>query len=310
MVPTVVDLRLLNGLAARQHGVLSRAQAREIGITRSQIAQRLRTGDWRVVCSGVYVMAASPATWEQRLTAAILSHPGGLVAGRSAAVLHSFEGVRKSRPEILMPFPGNARSPIARVIRSRHFDVISTTRARGFVCTTVAETILTMSLRENYRTIERCLDDQLASGALTASDFAPIFERLENARQRGLPMLRSLVRERSDNAYQPPTTELERLLYRLLERPALPRSTRQVPMNYPQVAATVDAYIPNWRMIVEGDGRRWHTRQADFERDRLRDNAAAAAGMVVIRFTYRMLKDHPEQCLQTLLAAGRWRQSA
>jgi len=81
-------------------------------------------------------------------------------------------------------------------------------------------------------------------------------------------------------------------------------------MSYSQVEPTVDSYIPDWRMIVEADGRRWHTRKADFERDRLRDNAAAAAGMVVIRFTYQMLKNHPEQCLQTLLDAGRWRRSA
>jgi very-short-patch-repair endonuclease len=180
----------------------------------------------------------------------------------------------------------------------------------GYLCTTVAETILTLSMRETPGTIERCLDNELARGLLAASDFAPIFERLANARQRGLPLLRALVRERSDDAYQPPTTELERLLYRLLDEPVLPESTRQMPMDYPQVAATVDAYILDWRMIVEGDGRRWHTRKADFERDRLRDNAAAAAGMVVIRFSYPMLKDHPDRCLQTLLEAGRWRQSA
>jgi very-short-patch-repair endonuclease len=100
------------------------------------------------------------------------------------------------------------------------------------------------------------------------------------------------------------------MLYRFLDDPVLPQSTRQLPMKYPQVAATVDSYIPVWRLIVEGDGRRWHTRKADFERDRRRDNAAAAAGLVVIRFSYQMLKYHRDQCLQTLLEAGRWRQSA
>jgi very-short-patch-repair endonuclease len=147
-------------------------------------------------------------------------------------------------------------------------------------------------------------------GKLAVSDFAPVFERLANARQRGLTMLRSLVQERSDDAYQPPTTELERLLYRLLAEQALPQSTRQLPMDYPQTSATVDSYIPEWRMIVEGDGRRWHTRKADFERDRVRDNAAAAAGLAVIRFSYQMLKHDRGQCLQTLFDAGRWRQSA
>jgi very-short-patch-repair endonuclease len=304
------EVRGLIQMAARQHGVVSRTQAMEAGATRSQIVHRLQTGEWRALCSGVYVMAAAPATWEQRLTAAVLSHPGCIVGGRSAAVLLGFDSFKKSRPEILMPFPGNARSPLARVIRSRHFEAISTTATKGFVCTTVAETILTLSLRETLGTIERCLDFELARGKVAVSDFSPIFERLANARQRGLPMLRSLVRERADDAYQPPTTELERMLYRFLDEPILPQSIRQLPMNYPQVAATVDSYIPDWRLIVEGDGRRWHTRKADFERDRRRDNAAAAAGLVVIRFTYQMLKYQRDLCLQTLLEAGKWRPSA
>jgi len=121
LVSTVANLRSLNGVAARQHGVVSREQAMEIGITRSQIAHRLQMGEWYVICSGVYAIASSPSTWEQRLTAAALSHPGSIVAGRSAAVLLGFDGFSKSRPEILMPFPGNARSPIARVIRSSIF---------------------------------------------------------------------------------------------------------------------------------------------------------------------------------------------
>jgi very-short-patch-repair endonuclease len=60
-------------------------------------------------------------------------------------------------------------------------------------------------------------------------------------------------------------------------------------------------------MIVEADGRRWHTRQADFERDRRRDNAALALGLVVVRFTYKMLVTEPDYCLRILLDAGRKR---
>ncbi len=103
---------------------------------------------------------------------------------------------------------------------------------------------------------------------------------------------------------------MEKLLYQLLIRPELPPHDRQLPIAYERLDATVDAYIAEWSIIVEADGRRWHTRVADFERDRARDNAAAAAGLVVVRFTYRMLKDNPKQCLETLVNAGRWRRPA
>jgi very-short-patch-repair endonuclease len=268
------------------------------------------SGDWLIITRGIYLLSGAPRTWEQRLQAAILDHPGSLAAGRSAGSLHGFEGFRQSRPEILVPFEGNARSSLARVIRSRHFDVVEAEEVRGYPTTSVAETILTLSLREHPPTIERIIDNQLARGKVTIPDFHPIIDRLQFARQPGLGALRRIVAARADDAYQPPTTELEHLLYRVLDRPEVPGYTRQLPIAYPQMDATVDAYIGVWRMITEADGRRWHTRKADFERDRERDNAAAAAGIVVVRFTYKMLRYKPEECLKTLLQAGQWRQPA
>jgi very-short-patch-repair endonuclease len=267
----------------------------------------LERGVWIRLDAHVFAARSAPATWERQISAAYASRPRVLVAGRSAGALHGFPGFRKGRPEILVPFSGNARSPLAHVIRSRHFDRIETVEIDGFVTTSVAETVLTLSLRESWATIERVVDDQLASRRLSVSDFHPILERLEKARQRGLPMLRRIVGDRQEEAYQPPTSELERLLYRMLASNELPRFDRQVPFRHATVDAVVDAYVPSWKVIVEGDGRRWHTRKDDFERDRRRDNAAAAAGLLVVRFTYRMLKDDPDGCRQTLIDAGRWR---
>ena len=297
-------------LAAKQHGVISRTQAIDCGLTIHQIRGRLESGEWWGLDANVFALRSSAPTWERKMHAAIVSRPIALAAGRSAGYLHDFPGFRLGRPEILVPFEGNARSPLARVVRSRHFDRIAAAEAKGFPCTSIAETVLTLSLRENAQTIERVVDDRIAAGVLRIPDFDPILERLLSARQPGLPMLRRIVAERDSEAYQPPNTELERLLYQLLDRPELPEYVRQLPISFPTRTATVDAYIPQWRIIVEGDGRRWHTRKADFERDRRRDNAAAAAGLVVIRLSYQMLRNDPEGCLQTLIDAGRFRATA
>lgn len=295
---------------ARQNGVVNRAQALELGASQGFIRARLERSDWIEICNSVYASASSPRTWEQRLRAAILDHPVALAAGRSAAFLHEFAGVRRSKPQVLIPYGGNNRSSVARVVRARHFDMLATTRVQDFDCTSVAETILTLSLTEGPSTIERFVDDQLAAKKLVIADFNPIFERLEFARQRGLGSLRRIVGSRADDAYQPPTTQLERLLYRLLDHDELPMYQRQVPFEYPTTNATVDAYIPVWTLIVEGDGRRWHNRQADHDRDRLRDAEALAAGYAVVRFTWSMLRYQPDECLRRLLAIGRHRPKA
>jgi len=116
--------------------------------------------------------------------------------------------------------------------------------------------------------------------------------------------------QRQPDAYQPPTSELERLLYPVLDDPRLPPNTRQIPLAYQQVDATVDAYIHAWGLIVEGDGRRWHTRRADMARDRLRDNEAVAHGYVVLRFLYEELRDNPVQVIDTILRTGRTRRAS
>lgn len=291
-------------IGAKQHGVFSREQALASGFSEWQVDWRLSNGAWMRMDTGVYAFSSATATWERQLHAAYLSRPGGIVTGRSAARLHGFPNVHASKPEILIPFTGNARSPIARIIRSRLFDLVDYRQVAGLRVTTIPETLLVLSYRNPKGLIERWVDSQLADGRLTAAEFDPIFARLTNARVRGLPSLRKIVIARDRDSYQPPTSELEHLLYPLLDRRDLPDYNRQLPIEYEQTNATVDAYIEEWRMIVEADGRRWHTRKADFERDRERDNAAAAKGIQVIRFTYRMLKDDAERCVRTLKLAG------
>jgi very-short-patch-repair endonuclease len=303
-------VREVSELMAQQNGVISRRQALALGATEGFVRARIINGTWSELSSGVYASSSSPANWERRLRAALLAHPVALVAGMSAAHLHGFEGVRPIRPEVLIPYGGNNRSSIARVIRARHFEDVAVTEISGFHCTSIAETILTLSMRLPKSDIERYVDDQFASAKLKVDDFHPILDRLEYARQRGLRSLRHVIAARASDAYQPPTTELERLLYRLLDHQDLPPYQRQVPFAYPALDATVDAYIDEWGLIAEGDGRRWHNRQRDHDRDRERDNAALAAGLVVVRLTWKMLRYHPEEALATLLAVGKQRSRA
>ena len=285
----------------------SRGQVLELGATEHLIRKQVAVGEWIRLTSGVYANASSPPTWERQLMAALLDHPVAIAAGRSAACLLGFPGIGSGRPEIMVPYGGDNRSVLGRVIRSRHFDKVATTQTRGFVATTVAETILTMSLTVSTAEIERIIDGELARRSMKIEDFHPILDRLEFARQPGIGGLRSLIKTRSSDAYQPPTSELERLLYRLLDRPQLPDYERQPTIALGDVEIRVDALIPSWSLIVEADGRRWHNRQADHDNDRRRDAAALAAGFNVIRLTWKMLRYEPGECLDRLLAIGRQR---
>ena len=99
--------------------------------------------------------------------------------------------------------------------------------------------------------------------------------------------LRRILGDRSSDAYVPPTTKLEGALYRVLDQRRLPPYERQPALPWrPNVAQRADSLVPSWRLFVEADGRAWHSRVADFERDRRRDRDALAHGYEVARYTY------------------------
>lgn len=91
------------------------------------------------------------------------------------------------------------------------------------------------------------------------------------------------------------------MLEQLLSDPRVPPWQREFGFAL-DVPSRVDVYIESARLVIEADGRNWHTRNRDMEADRRRDNALAAEGIQVMRFTYRMLKDEPEKCLAQILA--------
>lgn len=294
---------------ARQYGVITVHQAHASGLTDRMIEYRVRSGRWIRLASGIYVVASAAADWQRDLAAALLWHPRAVGAGRSAAALHGFPGMRHRRPEVLVPRNSNARSPFARVYRSAFFDEIRTVRVAGFEVTSPAETVLTLAATLPAHRIEVFVDETLLRRTAGIAEYSKILDRLEGGRVRGAAVLRRIVAERRTNGYQPPASELERLSRRLTDRPEVPPVSHQHPVLGSAGPTVVDTFIDDWLIVLEVDGRNYHTRKADFERDRRRDNAAAALGYVTLRFTWQMLTTDFDDCVKTLLEVGRKRQN-
>lgn len=300
--------RLLDEYASRQYGVFSLEQAKSVGFTPKMIETRRTNRAWVRLAPSVYALASAPPKWERQMAAALLTRPGAIAAGRSAAYLHGFPGAKAGRPVIMVGIDGNARSPLATVLRSTHFDAVGRVRRRGLVTSNEAETIIVLARDHHADQLERIVDETIARGTCSVADLQGLVE--ERGRIPGVKTLRPIIEERAPDAYQPPVNELERLLYELVEHSGVAPATRQMPFLFRRVKATVDLYIPAWRLIVEADGRRWHTRKVDMELDRRRDNEATAHGYAVLRFTWRMLTRDRDECLETLLRTGRVRSAS
>ena len=300
--------RSLDVYAARQYGTFSRDQATHVGFTAKMVETRLRSGSWIRLGPLVYALASAPPKWERQMAAALLTKNEAIVAGRAAAYLHGLDGFSAPRPVIMIGLEQNAVSPLARVMRSGRFGSMHRVRRRGFIVTDESETMLTIARDISAERLEKVVDWALAAKVCTPADLSRVV--MASTGVPGVAKLRPIVAQRLAGSFQPPTSELERLLYHLLDDQTLPEYTRQKPIEYERLVATVDAYIPTWRLIIEADGRRWHTRKADYDRDRMRDNEAAAHGLGVLRFTYENLRHTPDDCRDLLLRTGRARRSA
>jgi very-short-patch-repair endonuclease len=86
---------------------------------------------------------------------------------------------------------------------------------------------------------------------------------------------------------------------------ALVRKGRLRPpeMNVMVRGFEVDAFWLEERLIVEVDGFAFHSTRAEFERDRQRDRVLMAAGLRVLRITWRQLTREPEALLVQLAQA-------
>jgi very-short-patch-repair endonuclease len=114
-------------------------------------------------------------------------------------------------------------------------------------------------------------------------------------RRPGVGVLRKLLDSETLSLTE---SELERRFFRLVQAAGLPMPRTQVWLN----GYRVDFYWPDLGLVVETDGLRYHRTASQQKRDRIRDQAHAAAGLTTLRFTAAQVRDEPEVTRATLAA--------
>jgi hypothetical protein len=298
---------VIAALARRQHGCWSRAQALAAGFTPTMIRTRVRSGTWIRLDTGVYAHAASLPTWERSVMAAVLAEPWACASHRAAAALHRLEGFRAGRPELTVLPGANARGRLA--IVHRGVDV-QTQRVSGILTSSLPQTFIDLAQVVSAERLRTALGAR-ASEVPTLLD--AVRDRCCALAPRGGRDLRPLkaALQRFGSGTLPSETELERRMRRVLASPLIPAISWQAPFpgRNPGLRR-VDGLIPGWSLVLEGDGRAWHTRLDDFERDRRRDAEAAAAGLLTLRFTWHQLTAEPDWVRATVISAGSHRAAA
>jgi very-short-patch-repair endonuclease len=268
---------------------------------------RLATGIWVPLDTAVFAHIAGRPTWERSVAAAILAEPWAVASHRTAAVLHKLEGFRQGRPEITIPPGANARG---RLSLSRRGVDVPATRIDDIAVVTLPQAFIDLAQVIGEPKLRQALGEKAAATPTVLDAVRDRYCELAPRGGRDLRPLRAVL-ERFGAGDLPTESELERVLRLVLTDPRIPPIRWQAP--FPGRAAggrRVDGLIECWSLVIEGDGRAWHTRVDDFESDRRRDAEAAAAGLQTLRFTWHQVKQEPAWVRGTVLAVGAHRGAA
>ena len=295
--------RAIDGLARRQHGVFTRAQAVQHGATRAQIRTRVSRRRWiRLLDSEVFALPSHPGTWLRQCSAATLVVPGGAVSGVSAAALHGFDGFPRAAIEVCTRHGTTHDSPFGHVRETRTVGRLTVVDRIRVV--SPADVIVQLAARLDAERLGATLDDAARNRRDLLGEVRERYVWLARSRMPGIGDLRAVLAARGEGR-PVPTSELNARLHQLLRDARVPEAMVEVspPWACPG-SLVVDVAIPAWRLVVEGDGRAWHTRIDDFERDRERDAIALANGCATVRFTWHQLVHRSTWCRNVLTAIG------
>ena len=292
-------------LAIRQDNVFSLEQAVEHGADKRLRARRIAGKLWIPVGARGYRPAQAPSTWRGLLRAAVWdAGVNSLVSHASAAQAYRWPGYTENLVEVLVPKSLDHVCTIATVHESRRFELVHPRMMWGIPMTAPADTLVHLAPRLRLKRLQWLTDELLLGKKIDLRLLNTAFANLAPG-CHGMRGLRAVL---SDHAAGDPIPEskLERKFIEFAEKYGLPPLSKQV--NLPgrdHRPARVDFMWPGIRLIIELDGRRWHARFADFDRDHKRDLHFLSLGYPTARITWTMLTEDPDSVAQDLLEARR-----
>ncbi len=275
-------------LAARAHHVVTTSELLGEGLTADQVGHLVRLGILDRVARGVFRVAASRETWEQRLRVAVLvGGAAAVVSHRAAARLHAIEGFDRAPLEVTVPRGRRGRARRSIVHQSSDLERRDTTRRAGLPVTNPARTLVDLGQVVDVGLVEVAVDDALRRGLTTLDHIADVHERVGRRGRAGTAPITTLLDERGELLG---TTDsiLETRLLRVLLDAGLPHPVPQ----FEVVAADgerigrFDFAYPDPMVLIEVDSERWHTGRRRFVHDRTRRDRAEAMGWRVLAFTH------------------------
>jgi hypothetical protein len=288
-VRTASSEQVIRALATRAHGVVTRAELLDAGLTPAEIKLRLRKGLLLPVHRGVYRVGHHASNLEARYLAAVKAcGEDALLAGRAAAHLWRLIKGSPPAPEVLTS--GDRRVPGIRIHRARRTDLPERGMRRGIPVTSVPRTLVDLASSLPESALSRACHEAGVLHRTTPKEVDALLGRMPSA--PGRAKLARVLHGDVPVALSP----LESRFLAIIRDGRLPLPVT----NRVAGAHRVDCRWPEHGLTVELDSYRFHNSRHSWEQDRLREREARRRGDQFRRYSWGDVFEEPDEMLTEL----------
>lgn len=300
-----MDLEPLHAVAARQQGLVTRADLDRLEVTPRQRRTLLGGHALEPVGRRTFRVGGAPVTPSSTLLAACLD-TGGVATEASAGWLHRLGRLSAPRrPVVLVLRPGgDHRSPLAEVRTTTWLPRHDVVEVDGIPCLSVARTLFSLAAADvdGGVLLRDLVDEAVRDRKATDAWLWWVLEHLRCRGRGGVAVLERILVERAGGA----VTEswLERELLALLSRSGVPLPECQTRVRHKGAfVGRVDFIYPELHIVIEVSGHRTHSTRAQRASDARRRNGLQAAGLQVLEFTFDDVVTDPDYVVASIVEA-------
>lgn len=182
-----------------QHGLITHAQLRELGVSRSTVRTRLANGQWLAADTSVLRIGGAPVTWESQLLAAVLGAGGSAAASHFAAArLWGLRGYEQARLELTVNRSCSFRRRGVIVHRLGDHELEESVSRSHVPVTPIGRTLLDLGAVETRSQVEAAVLDAVVKGLIGWNGLLDTFVRYGRRGRDGVGALRAILAKHID----------------------------------------------------------------------------------------------------------------
>jgi hypothetical protein len=287
----------LDQILQSQLDLITRPQARAVGLTNHALQHRLRPGGpWHGLLPGVYMTHAGAPTYGQEEMAALLyAGPGSVITGSAALRCHHIRGAPSKLVDVLVPVTRQRRDvSFTRLHRTTRVPerVWSFGPLRyALPARAVADTVRAMTSLRDVRAI---VADAVQRGHCGVRQLA---EELAAGPKVGSALLREALTDVADGIRSAAEGDLKDLL----ARSGLPMPLfNAMVFAGEEFVAQLDGWWPEFGVGLEVDSQEWHMSPEDHANTLSRGRRIGIHQVIVLRFTPKQIRAEPQQVIEEI----------